>query len=207
MPMFKHLIWDFDGTLYDTCGLMTDSLLRALDDFHCKAARAEACALIKRTLYEAVCVYAARFYLPADGLMAAYRKYHAQQRNFPAMPGMMDCIRETSREGCQHYLFTHRDRAAVEQLLADGLSPYFTDAVTREDGFADKPAPDAILYLMAKHGFRSRDACMIGDREIDMESAKAAGIGQVLFDPDGYCAALDVPIRVKTMSEIRRLLT
>jgi len=205
--MKKHLIWDFDGTLYDTYPEMTQALLSALRDFKCEASETEVYGLIKVTVFHAVSLYAERFGIPVKELSANFYEHHRHQSDlFRPMLGMVDCIRNTHQLGCHHYLFTHRDLRAVQQLATDGLDTCFTDYVTHEDGFADKPAPDAILHLIQKHGFSPEDALMIGDRDIDILSGEAAGVEGILFDPEGFYPDLAVAARVKTMAEITRLI-
>ena len=204
--MQKHLIWDFDGTLYDTYPLMTAALQQALADYHATVDYDEALALMKKTLFLAVETYAARFGIPGDALLAAYHRHHAQQKNFPAMPGLAQCLARTSLLGCKHYLFTHRDEVALQQLASDGLLGFFTSTVTRGDGFAYKPSPEAILHLMSQYGFPAREACMIGDRDIDISSGRAAGIGTILLDPDGFYNEIQADIRVRSLSEIAQLV-
>lgn len=205
--MPKHLIWDFDGTLYDTYPMMADALLAALADFHLHAEPAEALALLKITLYHAIETYARRAGLSPDELMAAFRAHHAQQDRFPPMAGLRECFARTQQMGCSHYLFTHRDERALDQLKQDGLSDAFTDTVTRRDGFADKPAPDAILHLMQKHGFAPGDAVMIGDRDIDVCSGQAAGVHTMLLDPDGFYPGLHRDARIGSLMDIPQALT
>jgi len=202
----KHLIWDFDGTMYDTYPQMTEALLAALRGYGRTADAREAYALIKKTLFTAVTVYAERFGLPPDALMAAFRARHAQQGGFPPMPGLRACLAQTARLGCRHYLFTHRDRRAVEQMAADGLLPYFTECVTREDGFADKPSPEAVLHLMDVHGFTAKGAYMIGDRDIDIGAGHAAGVAGVLYDPGGFYPELKAEHRICDLREIPALV-
>ena len=96
-------------------------------------------------------------------LQTRFYERHAQEAAYPPMAGMADCVLDTHRMGCSHYLFTHRNYRAVEQLAVDGLGEYFIDSVTHEDGFPDKPAPDAILHLLQKHGIPPEEAVMIGD--------------------------------------------
>ena len=201
-----HLIWDFDGTLYDTYPAMTEALLAALRHFGVSADAQEAYALIKQTLFHGVTCYAQRFSLPVEALLAQYRQLHTQQRAFPPMPGLQDCLTAATTLGCHHYLFTHRDRGAIAQLQADGLATLFTDFVTREDGFADKPAPDALLHLMRKHGFSAQQALMIGDRALDMESGAAAGIAGVLMDPQGLSSSTAVSYRIDCLAQVLPLL-
>ncbi len=202
----RHLIWDFDGTLYDTYPQMAQAFQAALADLGCSADEQEIYTCIKDTVYAAECAYAARFGIDADALTAAFRKRHGAQTDFPMMPGLIVCLRRTAAMGCRHYLFTHRNRKAVAQLTADGLDGFFADFVTREDGFADKPSPEAILHLMAKHGFGPADAVMIGDREIDMASGRAAGAKCVLLDPDGYYPDAKADARVASLADIPALL-
>jgi HAD superfamily hydrolase (TIGR01549 family) len=205
--MDKRLIWDFDGTLYDTYPQMAQALVAALKDLGCAGEERDAYERMKITLYHAVCSYAQQFGLDTDTLMAAFRAHHGMQSTLPMMPGLADCLHATAAMGCRHYLFTHRDGRALAQLEADGLIGFFTDSVTREDGFADKPSPEAILHLMTKHGFTAADAYMIGDREIDMASGRAAGAGCILLDPEGLYKDAQVDYRIDTLAEIPALLS
>ena len=204
--MQLHLIWDFDGTLYDTYPQMAQTLCDALSDMGRQADPAEAYALIKRTVFFAINEYARRYTLSAETLRENFFRRHMLDTVFPPMPGMADCLREASRIGCRHYLFTHRGYLAKVQLAADGLDSLFVDTVTHEDGFPDKPAPDAILHLMKKHGFTAGDALMIGDRDIDILSGRAAGTRGILFDPDGYYGDVATDFRVLALSDIPSIL-
>lgn len=204
--MHKNLIWDFDGTLYDTYPQMATALVAALGDFQCKANETEAYALMKKTLFYAVTVYADRFGLQTEALLAAFRMRHAEQQTFIPMAGLTDCLQAAAALGCRHYLFTHRNRRAVDQLAADGLLPLFTDCVTREDGFADKPSPEALLHLMRLYRFPADDAYMIGDRDIDIDAGNAAGIAGVLLDPDSYYPDVAARYRIGSLSELPALI-
>jgi HAD superfamily hydrolase (TIGR01549 family) len=197
-----HLIWDFDGTLYDAYPRMTDDLVAALAQFGVAADTGEVYRLIKQTLFFGAVTLAARHGLDDQELLAAFRKLHKTAKRLPPMPGLKACLADTSALNCRHYLFTHRDRGAVEMLREDGLDVFFSDYVTRERRFADKPSPEAILYLMEKHGFRAQDAYMIGDRDIDILAGQAAGAAGILLDPDGFYPALSVEHRVHSLAEI-----
>lgn len=197
-----NLIWDFDGTLYDTYPGMTRLLLEALACFGVREDEAVACALIKGTLYGGVGELARRHGLDGDALLAAFQALRRAKEQMPPMPGLAECLRDTARMGCRHFLFTHRDGGALRQLATDGQLGLFSEAVTRECGFADKPAPDAVLYLMRKHGFAASDALMVGDRDIDILSGRAAGVRGVLLDPGGFYPGLCAEYRIQALSEV-----
>ncbi len=209
--MTLHLIWDFDGTLYDAYPNMAVALVAALQTFGVKADADEAYRLIKRTLFHGVCTLAARYGLDTEALIDAFRAAHHAQGRMPLMPHAEACLAETAVLGCKHYLFTHRNRGAIAMLREDGLDRYFADFVTREDGFADKPSPEAILHLMRRHAFTGSEAYMVGDRDIDIQSGQAAGAQGILFDPEGFYPDLAAEHRVASLAEIvgieRRRLT
>jgi HAD superfamily hydrolase (TIGR01509 family) len=201
-----HLIWDFDGTLYDTYPQIAAALATAVHDLGFQADEKESYALAKVTIYHAALTYSARFSLPVEALLAAFHRRHEAQCDFPPMAGVTECLEAAHSLGCHHYLFTHRDRVALSQLTADGLAGYFDDFVTREDGFADKPSPEAVLHLMRKHGFAADEAYMIGDRDIDILSGQAAGIAGILLDEGGFYPWVKPVFRVKSLAEIPPLL-
>ena len=72
-------------------------------------------------------------------------------------------------------------------LKSLGLYDFFLEIITSQDGFPRKPEPDAIRYLLEKYGLDRENTFYVGDRSLDMECAKNAGIHRVLFlPPNGY---------------------
>lgn len=202
----SHLCWDFDGTLYSTYTQMVRSTLYALDDLGFYVPPAETYALLKRSVYHACQTLARRFDVPADRMMEAFLRHHQAETGWAYYAEADVCLYQLKRSGCKHYLYTHRDRKAVRQLAMDDLAGYFTDFITRDDGFPDKPAPDALQHLCAKHGFDPKTAVMIGDRDIDIQAGHNAGMRGILFDPDGFYPDLDVEYRMTTMAELCSLV-
>ena len=91
-------------------------------------------------------------------------------------------------------------------MLTDDLYEYFSDFIVRNDGFADKPAPDALLYLLDKHHIDPQDAVMIGDRGIDVQAGLNAGIATILFDPSAFYPNEPTTYRCDTMQAIIELV-
>ena len=102
------------------------------------------------------------------------------------MPGIPEALRILSERGCRHYLYTHRDKLAWRILEAWDLARWFEDGVTSEDGFPKKPDPSALLHLVRKAGVSPENCVMIGDRSIDLEAGRRAGMRTSTLDPDGY---------------------
>ncbi len=203
---FKHFFWDFDGTLYDTYPRILRAFQKGLRDYGIDAPDAEVLSNVKKMLAVAAARYAAqKDGVTAEAIVAAYRA-HAEEEDASTMrpyPGLERALDAAVRRGGTHYLYTHRGASALEAFRRDGLSGYFADFITREDGFPLKPAPDALLSMTAKHGL-PLDACvMIGDRDIDLDAGKNAGMAGALFDPDGFYPDYPTPFRYRTMDDLR----
>ena len=67
-------------------------------------------------------------------------------------PGTRDTLRAVCEHGGKNYLYSHRDHASIDALEHYGLKPYFSDFITKDDHFPRKPAPDALLHMISKHG-------------------------------------------------------
>lgn len=66
------------------------------------------------------------------------------------------------------------------QLLEElGLSGYFIEVVTGDRGFARKPDPEALLYLIDKYDLDKENTYYIGDRLLDVQAAQRAGIQSI----------------------------
>ncbi len=208
MMRVRHLFWDFDGTLYDSYPQIVQAMRQALGGLGLEGLppEAELLGLVKVSVYHAACRLSGAYRLPVERILSAFHACHDPITNFPPYAGLEECLSGLRAAGFRHYLYTHRNLAAVRQLQRDGLYRYFTDAVTRVDGFADKPAPDALRALTARNGVAVETAAMIGDRAIDIEAGHNAGMAGILFDPDGFYPDLQAEMRVRSMAELRALL-
>lgn len=206
---FRHWFWDFDGTLYDTYPLVVEDFQKALQDAGLFAQKEKLLSQVKTTLGGAALLYTENDQDKADSLLNRYQHYAAQRTNEELRPYPLadDMLRAVKEMGGHNYLYTHRDMSAVAALTHDDLWQYFSDCVTREDGFPYKPEPDALLHLLKKHNLDKSTCCMVGDRDIDLDAAKNAGIAPVLFDPDGFYSEYDTPWRFKSYQEMLKALS
>ena len=91
-------------------------------------------------------------------------------------------------EGGRNFLVSHRNHLVLEILDKAEIASYFTEVVTSENGFARKPRPDSFLYLINKYDIKH--GLVIGDRQIDIEAGKAAGLDTLLVD--GHKSLLEI---------------
>ena len=205
---FRHFFWDFDGTLYDTYGRITRASVLALEDAGAAASFDAVYPVVKRSLDTCYRVYALPLGIDKDSFL---EKYHAHSEaegpeSIRPYPGVRETLEGVIAAGGKNYLYTHRGGSAARWLDYDGLSSLFADRVTRLDGFPLKPAPDALNHLISKHGLDKHTCVMIGDRDIDLDAGKNAGIACALFDPDGFYDDYPTPYRFRDMRLLGKTL-
>lgn len=181
MQTIQHFIWDFDGTLFDTYPVIIEDLNRALHEFGHSCETKEAMRLMQDRLAQAQQFYAEKYGIPMAEVAAAYERHHARSnRELLAEPmaGVREVLEAIRSSGRHSYIFSHRKpEETTDYLKKYGLSHYFTHIIgPGSEGFAWKPAPDAVLYLMARYGMTPEETVMVGDRECDLGSGRSAGI-------------------------------
>ena len=85
-------------------------------------------------------------------------------------------------------------------------APPPSGSVTGADGYPLKPAPDALLAMMTRYGLQAADCVMVGDRDIDLDAGKNAGMAGILFDPDGFYPDYPTPWRYASMTDMRKAI-
>ena len=177
----RHFIWDFDGTLFDTYPIIIGQIQQALGQFGCAIEPLELMEQLLHTVGTGLKYCAEKFSLDLAALTDAYTRLHKASALLPVAPpmaGVEQALTAVVASGGRNYIFTHRALDSTRAYLEKyGLSRYFTDIVGPDTpGFAWKPAPDAIEYLLDTYSLDPREVAMVGDREIDLQSARAAGV-------------------------------
>ena len=181
MKNIRHFIWDFDGTLFDTYPVIIEDLNLALHEFGHSCHTLEAMHLMQGRLAHAQKFYADKFGIPMDALVAAYERHHSranQELRAEPMAGVREVLGAICASGRHNYIFSHRKPEETAAYLEKyQLSEFFTHVIgPGSAGFAVKPAPDAVLYLMERYAMAPEETVMVGDRECDLGSARNAGI-------------------------------
>ena len=196
--MFTDILWDFDGTLFDTYPGIVDTMLRALADEGVREDYGEVMTRMRVSVSGALAHYRKRHRL-GDSFLTRYDKYNRDVDRWDArlFAHAVEVLKAIHVSGKRNYLYTHRGHSALDYLRDRGLTEYFTDCITREEGFPPKPSPDAIRHLIDTHGIKKENAIMVGDREIDILAAKHAGIYGCFFSPDESitCESADYTVR------------
>ncbi|WP_206453982.1 HAD family hydrolase [Aurantimonas marina] len=78
-------------------------------------------------------------------------------------------------------IVTSKDSARTE-LVLDRLPVHFSVVITPRDGLRGKPAPDHLLFAMARCNVDPSDTVFVGDMDSDAEAARRAHIDYVHVD-------------------------
>lgn len=136
--------------------------------------------------------------LPMDHeeTMALYHAFADIYEKHPAdfgkpFPGVMQVLDTLKDLGIPISCVTAKPaKARVQVLDKMGITPYLTMALSPEDGFAKKPAPDMLLECCRAMDVEPSETVMVGDTRFDVEAGFNAGCMAVAFAEHGY---QDVP--------------
>ncbi len=60
----------------------------------------------------------------------------------------MEILDWTAQQGIQNFVYTHKSDNAFQVLEDLGVRHHFTEILTSDSGFARKPSPEALLFLI-----------------------------------------------------------
>ena len=177
----RHYIWDFDGTLFDTYPIIIEQIQTALGAFGHTIDSLELMEQLLHTVGTALKYCADKFSIDYTRFSDAYTILHEQSALLPVAPPMEsveEVLSAVLERGGKNFIFTHRTLSSTKAYLENyGLSHYFSHIIAPDTpGFAWKPEPDAIRFLLDTYELDPREVAMVGDREIDLASGRSAGV-------------------------------
>lgn len=184
---YHRIIWDFDGTLFDTYPALNRSIQRAAADLGAEVSSEQIARLLSQTLALCVETLVAEHSFDAELFRKRIDGYHAQAtlEEKPPIPGAIEACQRIMAAGGENYIFTHRDHESMGELLKwYGVSDLFVDRMSVADGFPRKPDPAGFLGVLKKHNLPPDDVLCVGDRALDVIAAREAGIAGCLFAPE-----------------------
>ncbi len=179
MRRYRTLLFDLDGTLIDSVGLIVDSyhhtmaahgLPRQSDAFWTRS--------IGIPLREQLAPFASG---PAtvDAMVATYRAYNLAHHDSRVrrFPGVTEAVAALHAAGCRLGLVTSKNReGSLRGLGVAGLAEVFELIVSADDVTRPKPHPEPVLRALAGLGASPGESVYVGDSVHDLESGRAAGV-------------------------------
>lgn len=188
-----YAVFDLDGTLADSLGDISRALGRLLERHgRDPIEETETRDLIGRgpkTLIERAWIRSGKPAVPEQVLVLT-KEYLEEYRKNPkggtrSFPGVNEGLRRLVQRGWQLGLCTNKDGRAARALVEElGWGRWIQVVVSGEEGFR-KPDPRPLQLTLQKLRAPRGRHLFIGDSEIDLETARRAGVEGV-FLGHGY---------------------
>ena len=176
---FDLLIFDWDGTLADSTGIIAHALQCACRDVGCAVPDEEAARYVIGLGLADALRHVAPELAPADypRLSARYREHYlAREADIPLFPGTRALLGEFRERGFRLGIATGKSRVGLDRALAfHSLQDAFEATRCADEGMP-KPHPDMVLHLLGHLRVDAARALMIGDTTHDLQMAANAGI-------------------------------
>jgi phosphoglycolate phosphatase-like HAD superfamily hydrolase len=206
--MFRNIIWDVDGTLFDTYPAIAKAFKAALNDLGKTASLDWIEGLAKTSLSHCVATLADQYQLNEEDIDQAFGEHYdctlpEEQSPFP---GVITVCEYICSIGGKNVIVTHRGHKGTNELLAaNNMTHYFAGCLARDDGYPKKPHPAAFEAVLKTHSLQREETMTVGDRDIDVLAGQAAGIFTCLFGLKADGAVADLTI--SSFDELYRYLT
>ena len=181
-PKYKGVIFDLDGTLVDTLGDIAANMNKALklrgfpphdtEDYRDKVGwgikRLAYLALPEEARNEETAGMVAK---DAAGFYAETPLFHAR-----AYPGTIELVTALRQKKIKTSVLTNKPHPAAQKVIAGLFPPLSFESVQGEtSGKPRKPDPACVWDLLVEFDLTPANVIFLGDSEIDMETAIAAG--------------------------------
>ena len=181
MKDFDTYIFDLDGTLLSTLGDLAASTNYALRWAGMPERTVEEVRMFVGNGVKLLMERAIPGGLDNPRFEATYARFREHYmvhsldttRPYDGIPELLASLRAS---GIKTAVVSNKPDEAV-RILAETYFPHLFDAaVGTRDGIKTKPAPDSVFEIIKKIGAEKKDCVYVGDSEVDMETAKNAGI-------------------------------
>lgn len=180
MPkQFDLLVFDWDGTLMDSAGVIASSIQAACRDLGLTVPTDnDARHIIGLGLNEAIAQLLPTLPFPEYGHLVERYRHHflAQDEDIPLFDGVAEAIAALHGQDFLLAVATGKSRRGLERTLQhSGLKSFFHSTRCADECFS-KPHPAMLLEIMDELQVAPQRTLMIGDTSHDLQMADNAGV-------------------------------
>ena len=179
--MIKNLIFDLDGTLLNTLADLRDSTNFALKKFNFPERTTDEVRnfvgnglrmLVKRAVPQGTNDKT------VDAVLSEMKAHYREHYHDGPAPydGILPFLRKMKRCDLRMAIVSNKANPMVQLLRTLYFDDLIPVAVGELDGVPRKPAPDMVRIAMQRLGCTEENTVYIGDSEVDIETAKNAGL-------------------------------
>lgn len=207
MSLITDIIWDFDGTLFDTYPGTVKAFMYALKDSGIDETYESILNYIKVSEGFAV-THFKELYSLDECFIDKYTLYKKdiKPEMISSFPFAAEVCGQFVSLGVRNYIITHRGDSTLEFLKYHGMISYFIEVITKQYGFRRKPDPEAFLYLINKYQINKNTALVVGDRECEILSGKAIGIKTCLYNTNNISLTVAPDFYIDSLKDLIHII-
>ncbi|MBR7062159.1 MAG: HAD-IA family hydrolase [Clostridia bacterium] len=213
---YKLAIFDLDGTLLDTLEDLMNSVNHALEQYGLpERSYAEIRRIVGHGIRNLVdnAVPQGTPAEVADRVFEAFKahyKVHCADKTAP-YPGVCGLLRDVRAAGLRVGVISNKADGAVQELMTTYFAGLTDIARGEIAGIPRKPAPDGVWTMIKEFGVDPSEAVYIGDSEVDVETARNAGLEHIIvtwgFRDREQLIRCGARVLADDTAEVLRLLT
>ena len=178
------VMYDLDGTLLDTAAEITQAVNLTLDEFgHEQVDEAQVrdwighgTGWLIKTAWQST---QGPMDTPWDKVMESFMQHYEATAGTRSttFPHVLETLRRTRDYGVKQAIVTNKERRFTERVLErHGLADAFDMIICGDSLTVKKPDPAVIDHCLAQLGAAPGESLFVGDSEIDVSTARAAGV-------------------------------
>jgi pyrophosphatase PpaX len=175
----RAVLFDLDGTLIDSIGLIVDAMHHAFEAFDGEVPDDSAwMSGIGTPLYKQLARYA-RSPEELEILRERYRAYQVihHDKVIKEYVGTTEVLAKLHARGIVMAIVTSKgDELARRGIELTGMAKYLPVVVGADSVTKHKPEPEPVLHALVQLGVAADEALMMGDSPHDINSGNAAGV-------------------------------
>jgi phosphoglycolate phosphatase-like HAD superfamily hydrolase len=180
----QNILWEIDGTLFDTYPAMTYAISKSLTAMGHSLELNVIDGLVRQSLDHCLDTLSQRFKLDRGPLYRHFVEYYREipPANQPPFPKVKEVCGFINQHGGLNLIATHRGLDSAHRLLNTyALESYFADILSQEQGYPRKPNPAMVVAMLTIHALNYDDTLLMGANEVDNQAGRAAKVRTCIF--------------------------
>jgi len=202
-------IFDFDGVIVDSVGLLYNVYFNFLNEFGIKGNKEECEFLNGPKLSEIVSFLKNKYHLQKDEkeLLEIYQnKISSIYNNIKLNEGIENILEWLKKKNIKIALASSSKKEEILSVLKRyDIEQYFDFIITGDDIKEAKPSPE--IYKVVRSKYPNCEFYVIEDSENGLKSASNAGMKTILYNPDDSQINLETTYSIHSLSQIKKIIT
>jgi len=183
-PVIKNILWDVDGTLFDTYPAVTYAYSKALNEMGYSLPLNVIDRHVRTSFNDLVELLHQRFKLDPELVSAKFMGtyYSISPVHQPPFPGVRVICEFIHQKSGLNIAVTHRSPEATRELFdAHNFAALIDDVFSIQQGYPEKLDSTIVAAALEKHSLNLEETLFVGNRECDIQAGRAANVLTCLF--------------------------